>query len=77
MRAILECAGVRDVLAKSLGSPNAINVAHATMAGLEGLRSPDSVARLRGKTAEEITPRKLLKAYRDTSLVATAPPEDS
>lgn len=66
VRAILECAGVKDVLAKSLGSPTAINVAHATMAGLRELRSPDAVARARGKSPADVTPKKLLEAYRDS-----------
>ena len=64
-RAVLEAAGIRDVLAKSLGSPNAINVARAVMGGLRELRRPDEVARLRGKAAEEVTPKGLLRAYRD------------
>jgi len=51
-RAIFEMAGIRDVVAKSLGTSNAINVAHATINGLSSLRRPDEVARLRGKTAE-------------------------
>ena len=51
-RAILESAGIHDVLAKSLGSSNAINVARATMQGLRDLRRPEEVARLRGKSAE-------------------------
>ena len=63
-RAILEVAGIHDVLAKSLGSANAINVAHATIAGLKGLKRPDEIARLRGKTPEEVTPKRLLEAYR-------------
>ncbi|HEX2192090.1 MAG TPA: 30S ribosomal protein S5 [Acidimicrobiales bacterium] len=65
-RAILESAGVHDILAKSLGSSNAINVAHATVAGLRALKRPDEVARLRGKTPEEVTPPGLLRAYNET-----------
>ena len=55
-RHILEMAGIRDILAKSLGSSNGINVAHATIAGLKQLRRPDDVAALRGKAADEVTP---------------------
>ena len=55
-RAILEMAGIHDILAKSLGTSNSINVAHATIAGLQALRRPDEVARLRGKSPEEVTP---------------------
>jgi small subunit ribosomal protein S5 len=65
-RAILESAGVHDILAKSLGSSNAINVAHATVAGLKGLKRPDEVARNRGKSPEEVTPPGLLRAYQET-----------
>ena len=64
-RAILEMAGVRDILAKSLGSTNGINVAHATIAGLKGLKRPEDIARLRGKTPEEVTPAGVLRAYRE------------
>jgi small subunit ribosomal protein S5 len=64
-RAILEAAGIHDVLAKSLGSSNAINVARATMQGLRALRRPDDVARLRGKSAEEVSTKGMLNAYRD------------
>jgi len=62
-RAILEMAGIHDIVAKSLGTSNAINVAHATIAGLRDLRRPDEVARLRGKTPEEVTPGGVLRAY--------------
>ena len=64
-RAILEMAGIRDILAKSLGSSNGINVAHATIAGLKMLRRPDEVAALRGKSADEVTPGGVLRAYRE------------
>ena len=63
-RAILEEAGIHDVLCKSLGSPNHINVARSTIAALTGLRRPDEVARLRGLTEEEFVPGPLLAAYR-------------
>src|ERR1700741_2958711 len=55
MRAVLECAGVRNVLAKSYGSRNPINVVRATIKGLGSIRSPDDIAAKRGKTVEEIT----------------------
>jgi small subunit ribosomal protein S5 len=64
-RAILEVAGVHDVLAKSLGSSNAINVARATMEGLRALRRPDEVAKLRGKAPEEVSTKGMLDAYRE------------
>ena len=65
-RAILEEAGIADVLCKSQGSSNHINVARATIAGLKGLRRPDDIARLRGLDPEEFVPGALLEAYRRT-----------
>jgi small subunit ribosomal protein S5 len=65
-RAILEEAGIHDVLAKSLGSSNAINVARATIAGLQSLQRPDLVAKRRGLSAEEFTPKGLLRAYNES-----------
>ena len=62
-RSILEMAGIHDIIAKSLGTSNSINVAHATIAGLKALRRPDEVARLRGKSPEEVTPVGVLRAY--------------
>ena len=64
VRAVLECAGVRDVLAKSLGSSNAINVVHATVAALKSLEEPLAVARRRGLPVEDVVPAALLKASR-------------
>jgi small subunit ribosomal protein S5 len=64
-RAILEAAGIHDVLAKSLGSANAINVARATIQGLHALRRPDDVAKMRGLDAEECSTKGMLAAYRE------------
>lgn len=65
-RAILEEAGIHDVLCKSLGSANHINVARATIAGLQDLKRPDEIARLRGLDPEEFVPAGLLQAYRES-----------
>jgi len=65
-RAILEEAGITDVLCKSIGSPNHINVARATIAGLQDLKRPDEIARLRGLDPEEFVPAGLLQAYRES-----------
>jgi small subunit ribosomal protein S5 len=65
-RAILEEAGIRDVLCKSLGSSNHINVARATIAGLKAQRRPDEVAKLRGLSPEELFPPALVAAYRES-----------
>ena len=54
VRAVLELAGIRDVLSKSLGTQNPINLVKATMTGLQGLRRPEEVAELRGKTVAEV-----------------------
>jgi small subunit ribosomal protein S5 len=64
-RIILEEAGIHDVLAKSLGSANAINVARATIQGLRDLQRPDVVAKRRGIPADSFVPKGMLKAYED------------
>ena len=65
-RAILEEAGIHDVLCKSLGSANHINVARATISGMKSLRRPDEVARMRGLDPEEFLPASLWAAYQAT-----------
>ena len=64
-RAVLECAGISDVLAKSLGSPNSINVVHATVAALQQLEEPEAVARRRGLPVEDVVPAALLRAQKE------------
>jgi small subunit ribosomal protein S5 len=59
VRAVLECAGISDVLAKSLGTSNPINVVHATVAALKSLRTPADIARLRDLELDDVAPRKL------------------
>ncbi|MQA06287.1 MAG: 30S ribosomal protein S5 [Streptosporangiales bacterium] len=62
VRAVLECAGVHDVLTKSLGSSNPINIVHATVAALRSLTNPEDVAKRRGLPVEDVAPSAMLKA---------------
>ena len=62
VRAVLECAGIHDVLSKSLGSSNAINIVHATVAALRGLELPEQVAARRGLPLEHVAPAAMLRA---------------
>ncbi len=62
VRAVLECAGIHDVLSKSLGSSNSINIVHATVAALKGLEEPAAVAARRGLPLEDVAPAALLRA---------------
>src|SRR5687767_460797 len=76
VRAVLELAGIRDVLSKSLGSQNPINLVKATMAALESLRSPDEVAKLRGLKVHEVLGLPTAAQNRDKA-AAAAEGEDS
>ena len=67
VRAVLECAGIRDVLSKSLGSSNAINIVHATVTALRMLETPEGVAKRRGLLVEDVAPSALLKARGEVS----------
>jgi small subunit ribosomal protein S5 len=62
VRAVLECAGIGDVLSKSQGSSNPINVVHATVAALKGLSRPEEIAAKRGLPIEDVAPKAMLAA---------------
>ncbi|TDQ51461.1 30S ribosomal protein S5 [Actinorugispora endophytica] len=62
VRAVLECAGIHDILSKSLGSSNPINIVHATVAALKGLNRPEEIAARRGLPIEDVAPAAMLRA---------------
>ena len=64
MRAVIELAGIKDILTKSLGTNNPINTVRATIEALQSMRTAQEVADLRGKAVEEIVGRRLAQAYR-------------
>jgi small subunit ribosomal protein S5 len=69
VRAVLECAGIHDVLSKSLGSSNPINIVHATVAALKGLEAPEKVASRRGLPVEDVAPAAMLAALAEAAVV--------
>jgi small subunit ribosomal protein S5 len=62
VRAVLECAGIQDVLTKSLGSANPINMVHATAAALKALEAPQAIAARRGRPLEDVAPAATVRA---------------
>jgi small subunit ribosomal protein S5 len=72
VRAVLELAGIRDILAKSLGNPNPINLLKATVNGLQSLRRPEEVGRIRGKRVEDILFPRVAPADESTTAAPAA-----
>jgi small subunit ribosomal protein S5 len=72
VRAVLECAGIHDVLSKSLGSSNPINIVHATVKALRSLHRPEEIAARRGLPLEHVAPARMLRARAEASLASAA-----
>jgi small subunit ribosomal protein S5 len=72
VRAVVEAAGITDILSKSLGSSNPINIVHAAMDGLRQLKRPEEIAQARGRDLDEIAPRPMLEAVAEAQTAMAA-----
>jgi small subunit ribosomal protein S5 len=72
VRAVVEAAGIKDILSKSMGSSNPINIVHAVMAGLRALRRPVDIAAARGRDVRDIAPRPMLEAMAAAEVTTAA-----
>src|SRR5881396_2147811 len=72
VRAVVEAAGIKDILSKSLGSGNPINIVHAAIAGLRSLKRPEYIARMRGRDMAEIAPRLMVEGVADAEVAMAA-----
>jgi len=72
VRAVVEAAGIKDILSKSLGSSNPINIVHAAMTGLRMIRRPDEIAALRGRDTTEIAPQAMVQGVEEAEVAMAA-----